>query len=80
MIKSGRFLYQAMLTLQLPGGGGKRLAASHKSYDRTTGISTFVAPAVKGQRNENEVYEYFDPVHSLPDLEPLSRGLVFGGI
>ncbi|TVY92940.1 L-lysine 2,3-aminomutase [Lachnellula willkommii] len=66
--------------VNLPGGGGKRLAASYKSYDRRTGISTFVAPVVKGQSNENEVYEYFDPLHSLPDLEPLSRGLVFSGI
>lgn len=52
--------------VDLPGGGGKRLAASYKSYDRDTGISTFVAPAVKGG---NTVYEYFDPLHSLSEVE-----------
>jgi lysine 2,3-aminomutase len=49
--------------VDLPGGGGKRLAASYKSYDRVTGKSTFVAPAVKGG---GKVYEYWDPLHSLP--------------
>ncbi|TVY82231.1 L-lysine 2,3-aminomutase [Lachnellula suecica] len=58
--------------VDLPGGGGKRLAASYQSYDRKTGISTFVAPAVKGRDKENKVYEYFDPLHSLPVVDPLS--------
>jgi lysine 2,3-aminomutase len=49
--------------VDLPGGGGKRLAASYKSYDRVTGKSTFIAPAVK---NGKRVYEYWDPLHSLP--------------
>jgi lysine 2,3-aminomutase len=49
--------------VDLPGGGGKRLAASYKTYDRTTGKSTFVAPAVKGGET---VYEYWDPLASLP--------------
>lgn len=48
--------------VDLPGGGGKRLAASFESYDRETGKSTFTAPAVKGG---NAVYEYWDPVASL---------------
>lgn len=50
--------------VDLPGGGGKRLAASYESYDRVTGRSTFVAPAVKGGKLEKEgrVYEYWDPV------------------
>ncbi|EKD16268.1 uncharacterized protein L3040_009498 [Drepanopeziza brunnea f. sp. 'multigermtubi'] len=54
--------------VDLPGGGGKRLATSYRSYDRTTGVSTFVAPAVKGQGNakKNKVYEYYDPLGSLP--------------
>ncbi|CAG8980421.1 hypothetical protein HYALB_00003986 [Hymenoscyphus albidus] len=30
--------------VDLPGGGGKRLACSYKSYDRRTGRSTFRAP------------------------------------
>jgi lysine 2,3-aminomutase len=49
--------------VDLPGGGGKRLAASYKSYDRTTGRSTFVAPAIK---DGEKVYEYWDPLASLP--------------
>lgn len=55
--------------VDLPGGGGKRLACSYQSYDRKTGISRFVAPAVTGAaagggkgRNKPEVFEYFDPV------------------
>lgn len=50
--------------VDLPGGGGKRLAASFESYDKKTGRSTFVAPAVKGGKLEKEgrVYEYWDPV------------------
>ena len=52
--------------VDLPGGGGKRLAASYESYDRTTGISKFVAPGVKGQQ---DVFEYYDPLWSL-ESEP----------
>ena len=48
--------------VDLPGGGGKRLAASHKSYDRKTGVSTFVAPAVTGRGKEDKIYEYYDPL------------------
>lgn len=52
--------------VDLPGGGGKRLAASYRSYDRETGVSTFVAPAVQGKGKEDRVYEYWDPLASLP--------------
>ncbi|KAF4628288.1 hypothetical protein G7Y89_g9862 [Cudoniella acicularis] len=52
--------------VDLPGGGGKRLAASYESYDKVTGRSTFVAPAVKGRGKEGQVFEYWDPLHSLP--------------
>ncbi|CAD6451632.1 ef7ec3a8-a2c2-44b9-a2bd-49e0d49a3382 [Sclerotinia trifoliorum] len=52
--------------VDLPGGGGKRLAASYDSYDPVTGRSTFTAPAVTGKNKENRVYEYWDPLHSLP--------------
>jgi len=52
--------------VDLPGGGGKRLAASYQSYDVKTGISKFMAPAVKGG---NTVYEYHDPEWSLPRSE-----------
>jgi Lysine 2,3-aminomutase len=52
--------------VDLPGGGGKRLACSFQSYDRTTGISRYTAPAVKGRDKENMVYEYYDPIDTLP--------------
>ncbi|KUJ08537.1 kama family protein [Mollisia scopiformis] len=53
--------------VDLPGGGGKRLAASYKTYDRATGRSTFVAPAVHGKNKEGRLYEYYDPLASLPN-------------
>lgn len=43
--------------VDLPGGGGKRLAASFQSYDGETGVSMFVAPGVKGSE---QVFEYHD--------------------
>ncbi|KAL5347386.1 hypothetical protein ACLOAV_007698 [Pseudogymnoascus australis] len=49
--------------VDLPGGGGKRLASSYQSYDSKTGVSRFVAPAVK---SGEAVYEYHDPEWSLP--------------
>jgi lysine 2,3-aminomutase len=49
--------------VDLPGGGGKRLAASYETYDRATGKSTFVAPAITSKGNK--VYEYYDPIYSL---------------
>ncbi|OBT66342.1 hypothetical protein VE03_04861 [Pseudogymnoascus sp. 23342-1-I1] len=49
--------------VDLPGGGGKRLASSYQSYDSKTGVSRFVAPAVKSGET---VYEYHDPEWSLP--------------
>jgi lysine 2,3-aminomutase len=51
--------------VDLPGGGGKRLAAGYESYDRETGKSCFVAPAVKGEggkQKDGMVYEYWDPL------------------
>ncbi|KAK4543894.1 hypothetical protein LTR36_004668 [Oleoguttula mirabilis] len=44
--------------VDLPGGGGKRLANSFETYDRASGISTWKAPGVTG----DEVFEYHDPV------------------
>ncbi|KAK4173052.1 putative L-lysine 2,3-aminomutase [Triangularia setosa] len=52
--------------VDLPGGGGKRLACSYESYDPKTGLSTYMAPAVTGRDKENKVYEYYDPVDTLP--------------
>lgn len=51
--------------VDLPGGGGKRLAASYKTYDRLTGVSTFVAPAVKGRDKKDKIYEYYDPLAAI---------------
>ena len=45
--------------VDLPGGGGKRLAASFLSYDEESGISKFVAPGVKGSK---QIFEYHDPL------------------
>jgi lysine 2,3-aminomutase len=70
--------------VDLPGGGGKRLACSFQSYDRTTGISTYTAPAVTGRDKENRVYEYYDPIDSLSgdasDLDVGQRGRQRGSI
>ncbi|KAK4201308.1 putative L-lysine 2,3-aminomutase [Triangularia verruculosa] len=52
--------------VDLPGGGGKRLACSYESYDPKTGLSTYRAPAVTGRDKENKVYEYYDPIDTLP--------------
>ncbi|KAI2621069.1 kama family protein [Hypoxylon sp. NC1633] len=48
--------------VDLPGGGGKRLASLCESYDRRTGVSKFTQPALKGKGRDNKVYEYYDPV------------------
>lgn len=44
--------------VDLPGGGGKRLANSFESYDEETGLSTWKAPGVAG----DEVFTYHDPL------------------
>jgi lysine 2,3-aminomutase len=48
--------------VDLPGGGGKRLTASYQSYDRVSGVSTFVAPAVTKGKNKATIFEYYDPM------------------
>lgn len=52
--------------VDLPGGGGKRIGSTFESYDRETGISRYVAPAVtrseRGAGKKPEVFEYYDPV------------------
>lgn len=52
--------------VDLPGGGGKRLAGSYERYDEESGVSRFVAPEVKGNKR---VFEYHDPVWSLKGHE-----------
>lgn len=47
--------------VDLPRGGGKRLAGSFESYDRKTGVSRYVLPGVNGECTER-VYEYHDPL------------------
>ncbi|QIW97535.1 hypothetical protein AMS68_003053 [Peltaster fructicola] len=44
--------------VDLPGGGGKRLVTSFETYDPETGISTFKAPGVKGDK----IFSYYDPL------------------
>jgi len=48
--------------VDLPGGGGKRLAASYQTYDRKSGVSTFVAPAIGGRRGDQKIFTYYDPL------------------
>lgn len=48
--------------VDLPGGGGKRLACSYSSYDRVAGVATFEAPGVKGDSS----FQYHDPLWALP--------------
>lgn len=45
--------------VDLPGGGGKRLAAAGV-YDKKTGISKFTAPGLLGEKGQR-TYEYHDP-------------------
>jgi len=45
--------------VDLPGGGGKRLANDYISYDPDTGLSKWKSPAVQGG---DQIYEYHDPV------------------
>ena len=44
--------------VDLPGGGGKRLANSYETYDPTSGVSTWKAPGV----SRDKIFEYHDPV------------------
>jgi lysine 2,3-aminomutase len=57
--------------VDLPGGGGKRLATSFDSYDRVSGVSTFRAPAIKGRGKEGMLYRYYDPVKVGGRLTPM---------
>lgn len=63
--------------VDLPGGGGKRLASTYETYNRETGISTFKAPGLGGAKAE-KVYVYHDPLHSLPTKQEEEIGLPEG--
>ena len=71
--------------VNLPGGGGKRLACSFESYDRKTGRSTFrpMSRYRKGlaRREDQGPWEYWDPLWSLSaeGREEVLRGVSEGG-
>jgi lysine 2,3-aminomutase len=46
--------------VDLPSGGGKRLATSYESYDSETGVSLWKAPGVGSE--PDKIYEYHDPL------------------
>lgn len=46
--------------VDLPGGGGKRLAHTFESYDEKTGVSTWRAPGLPGDKGQR-TYTYHDP-------------------
>lgn len=50
--------------VDLPGGGGKRLASSYDTYDKSTGVSTFRAPGVVADR----VFTYHDPLAKTEEM------------
>ncbi|KAF2711982.1 kama family protein [Pleomassaria siparia CBS 279.74] len=47
--------------VDLPEGGGKRLATSYDSYSPDTGVSTFKAPGLQGEKGQR-LYHYYDPL------------------
>jgi hypothetical protein len=58
--------------VDLPGGGGKRLASTCEDYDETTGVSYWTAPGLdKGK--EKQVYTYFDPYPASWSAEEVLR-------
>ncbi|KAL1647892.1 hypothetical protein SLS61_007160 [Didymella pomorum] len=46
--------------IDLPGGGGKRLVSSMETYDKDTGIATYTAPGLPGDKGLRTYY-YHDP-------------------
>ncbi|KAK5628162.1 hypothetical protein RRF57_003877 [Xylaria bambusicola] len=54
--------YTPSFVVDLPEGGGKRLAGDYESYDRDTGVSTFRAPILKKNGKEGKLYRYYDPI------------------
>lgn len=44
--------------VDLPGGGGKRLACSYDSYNEKAGIATYSAPCISGTQK----FTYYDPL------------------
>ena len=46
--------------VDLPGGGGKRLVSTYEEYDEKTGVSTYRAPGLSGEKGKR-LYTYYDP-------------------
>ena len=46
--------------IDLPGGGGKRLVSSKETYDEETGVATYTAPGLPGDKGLRTYY-YHDP-------------------
>ncbi|KXJ92452.1 hypothetical protein Micbo1qcDRAFT_224643 [Microdochium bolleyi] len=57
--------------VDLPGGGGKRLACDFEDYDRESGVSTWTAPAVTGRDKAGKIFKYHDPVREPPPRSPV---------
>ncbi|KAL2159225.1 hypothetical protein VTH06DRAFT_2657 [Thermothelomyces fergusii] len=71
MVKSVEHLRTPLQTIldleaQLRGSIAGFMMPSFVSYDRAMGVSRYTAPAITGRGKENKVYEYYDPVDSLP--------------
>lgn len=47
--------------VDLPEGGGKRLVHTHESYNPETGVSTWRAPGLPGEKG-SKLYKYYDPL------------------
>jgi lysine 2,3-aminomutase len=58
--------------VDLPGGGGKRLASTYESYDEDTGVSVWKAPGLPGSKGERK-YTYFDPSPLPATVEELQQ-------
>ncbi|KAI1755026.1 L-lysine-aminomutase [Xylaria castorea] len=56
--------YMPNFVVDLPEGGGKRLASSFDSYDRDTGVSTFRSPVLTSKGKAGKIYKYYDPLKS----------------
>jgi hypothetical protein len=46
--------------IDLPGGGGKRLVSTYETYDEETGVATYTAPGLDGDKG-TQTYTYHDP-------------------
>jgi len=58
--------------VDLPGGGGKRLASTYDKYDETTGVSKWSAPGLPGLKGQKK-YTYFDPRPFPSTVEEIQR-------